>query len=247
MQRGCSVDQVGGLFNHTGGVHRSHSGFRNVAESGKLKLSSSWSRIRLDLERLTGVREELCTVRRKGCSFPFPTQHLTILFQITPAKYNCLAASARSIVTSTTTPAHSNRRTPTHIHIKKRSSWLSPRAPLPSCSTRPRSMPLRLLLQTLRKRTAARTASTLAVDPRRRVVIPSAIVSAACLLAALHRMPMPLHIWLRAGRCISCIHRAVIPPSTPNLSIFFLLRNQHESNAPHSSRAVTFQQGLCNG
>ena len=45
VQRGCSVDEVGVFFNHTGGVHGSHSGFRSVAESDKLKLSSSWRRI----------------------------------------------------------------------------------------------------------------------------------------------------------------------------------------------------------
>lgn len=57
-------------------------------------------------------------------------------------------------------------------------------------------MPLRLLLHTLRKRTAARMASMLAVDPRRRVVILSAIVSAACLLAPFCLLPrrMPLYM-----------------------------------------------------
>ena len=68
-----------------------------------------------------------------------------------------------------------------------------------------------------------------------------------CLLACCAPSHAPLYM-AYSGQVHSCIHRAVIPPSTPNLSIFFLLRNQHESNAPHSSsRAVTFQQGLCNG
>ena len=127
VQRGCSVDEVGVFFNHTEGIHRSDSGFTNVAESDKLNLMSlSWRRIQPGCQSLVSAcrAKNFALAAVKAALFLFPTHHLITTDRphlTTPARYNCLAVLARSIFTSPS-PAHSTRQRsiPTHIHIKDR-------------------------------------------------------------------------------------------------------------------------------
>ena len=153
---------------------------------------------------------------------------------------------------------------PSHRNLQFK-SWLSnPRARRPSCSTRRRSMPQRLL--PMRKRTA-RTASTLAADLRRPVAIPrdtvSLSLSAAVFVFFPSAPPRPNAASCRCRHYCCYMHHSftaqsafALPLSLTSLH-FFLLRNQLGCNTLHSDppqhmrqttpRAVTFQQGLCNG
>ena len=66
-----------------------------------------------------------------------------------------------------------------------------------------------------------------------------------CLLACSHARGhrMPLYGLERVGAFTA---QPSCSSHTQPLHLF-LLRNQHESKTPHTPRAVTFQQGLCNG
>jgi hypothetical protein len=157
-----------------------------------------------------------------------------------PAEYNRLATAVCLIVLGKIYTTSTLRSTHLPRIPEAKSSWLRKNPPLPSCSTRPR---LTLLRQPRRrKRTAEKMVNTLAADRRRQAVTPSDTVS----IDKLHRTraeisPAPLYGLERAGAFTA-------QPSFHTQPLcLFLLRNQHESNISHSLRAVTFQQGLCNG
>ena len=168
-------------------------------------------------------------------------------------------------------PYWSNRIVAAIVQIPRTDSFIKPwlsnsRARRPSCSTRRRSMPQRLLLTLLRRE---RTASTLAADLRLPVATRRDTVSllfALCLPAFLpfphlcHRSHLPLHgrTRLPADTTTVCMHSFISSTSTHSITCSSCCATS--SDATHTiqsnttqhmrhptPRAVTFQQGLCNG
>jgi hypothetical protein len=178
--------------------------------------------------------------------FLYLTLHTPLLFDSEPlncsipAGYNHLATATCSIVLGKiyTTSALKSIHLPRIPELK--SSWLRKNPPLPSCSTRPKSTLLRQPRR--RKRMAERTVNTLAADLLRQAVTPSDTVSINKQhYTRAEISPAPLYGLERVGAFTA-------QPSFHTQPLcLFLLRNQHESNTSHSLRAVTFQQGLCNG
>jgi hypothetical protein len=75
MQCKDSTDEVGEFFNHTEGIHRSDSGFTNVAESDKLNLMSlSWRRIQPGCQSLVSAcrAKNFALAAVKAALFHFP-------------------------------------------------------------------------------------------------------------------------------------------------------------------------------
>lgn len=151
--------------------------------------------LELELEEEGPARNPAGRVQRRTLRrWPFDSSHTPLLLALElltytiPTGYNYThAAAVYSIViriTNTVSALKSTTRTCT-----PRSSWLSKSPTLPSCSTRHRSMPLRPLR--LHKRTAERTASTLAADPHRPVVILSDTVSINLHYTRAHAITCP--------------------------------------------------------
>jgi hypothetical protein len=84
MQCKDSIDEVGVFFNHTERIHRSDSGFTNVAESDKLNLMSlSWRRIQPGWESLVSAcrAKNFALAAVKAALFHF---HTTTLVRYRP-------------------------------------------------------------------------------------------------------------------------------------------------------------------
>jgi hypothetical protein len=187
---------------------------------------------------MSACREELYALGRRSSSC---SSHTTLVCSRTAELFhNRLDTAACSIVIGKLYKTSALKESTHKRKAKEKSSWLRKNPPLPLCSTRHRSTLPRQPRR--RKRTAERMVNTLAADLRRQAVTPSDTVSINKQhYTRAEISPAPLYGLERVGAFTA-------QPSFHTQPLcLFLLRNQHESNTSHSLRAVTFQQGLCNG
>ena len=255
-------------------LHRLHGGRRRADDSERSQIGwereSCWSCARCQkAPKFAGARKSSLLPSQSSTLLPFAHTHTLSNLPRQTHTNTSATFETSAIELLLLSSQFVDRNLFRHSHrISQYKAWLSnSRARLPSCSTRPRSMPQRL--PPTRKR-MARTASTLAADLRRPVVILRDTVSLPLSAALFFFFPLPLHGRTRLPAEHYCMHQhhshTILPhhrqplAHTHAISLFlplFLLRNQLgcntlQSNPPQhmrqpTPRAVTFQQGLCNG
>ena len=229
-------------------LHRLHGGRRRADDSERSQIGwereSCWSCARCQkAPKFAGARKSSLLPSQSSTLLPFVHTHTLSNLPRQTHTNTSATFETSAIELLLLSSQFVDRNLFRHSHrISQYKAWLSnSRARLPSCSTRPRSMPQRL--PPTRKR-MARTASTLAADLRRPVVILRDTVSLPLSAALFFFFPLPLHGRTRLPAEHYCMHQHHSHTILPHHRQPLAHTHAHTLSSFHSSCCATSSDAI---